>query len=398
MCLVSTTMAQDYSYLVPDQYKLRTIVIDAGHGGYDKGAVGYHKLEKRITLDVANQLSRELSLQLPGVKILQTRTSDQFITLKERAQFANRNQADLFISIHCNAGSKSASGSEIYVFGNSASQEAMQVAMRENNTIFIEDAYHSNYGGADPSQPMFYNYLPHGNAYSGQSRSLANYIQHALTTSGRANRGVKQAGFIVLKETVMPSILIETGFITNSREENYLASTRGQGEIVQSIVSGVKTYKAELDAEAERIMREKQEEIARLEAERLRREAEQAEARRQAEEERKRREAAEAEARRLAEIERLRKLESAWAWPSVRSLELEGENYMVQLVISKKYDEKEFPFENMVMSRIDVIDSYKYLIGPLATKEEAEKLHKEAQAAGFRNAFILRYVDGKVKR
>ena len=378
--IVTPAKSQDYSHLIPQQYKLETIVIDAGHGGLDNGAAGIRLKEKDVALQLAMGLGSLIKEQFPQINIQYTRTTDEFVSIHERAAKANHSGADLFISLHANAGVKNRLGTQVFVQGMHRTSESKDVAMRENNSILLETNAFIHYAGVDPSAEHIYNaYTFPQKPHISQSVQIANHLVNALRNNGKAAT-LNYGGFLLFKQTQMPGILIQAGYLTNSSDENQLANANGKSLIVRSVMNAIRAYKADLDAEGARILRTKQEEIQRLEAQRKKREAE------------------EAEARRLAEIERIRKSEAEWAWPSLRSLELTGEQYMVQLLISKSYDETEFPFENIIMSRIDVIDSYKYLIAPVSTKSEAQILHKQAQEKGYRNAYILHYRDGKIVR
>jgi len=206
--------------------ELKTIVIDAGHGGHDNGTSGTYNKEKTIALDIALKVGKMVEQQMPNVKVLYTRKSDKFVSLKQRAAYANRHNADFFISVHCNGGSKTASGTETFVLGLHRNKDNLQVAMRENNSILLEDDYNQHYGNFNPNSPEAYIIFNlYQDAHLSQSLDLASLIETEFkNTAKRRSRGVKQAGFLVLRETAMPSILVETGFLTNRNEENFMAS------------------------------------------------------------------------------------------------------------------------------------------------------------------------------
>jgi N-acetylmuramoyl-L-alanine amidase len=232
--------------------KIRTIVIDAGHGGKDSGASGKTYREKSITLKIALLLGGYIEKNLPNVKVVYTRNSDVFLELHERAQLANNKKADLFISIHCNSLEKrkvDIMGSETYVMGLHTAEENLAVAKRENSVILMENNYKQNYGGFDPNSPEAHIMLSmYQNAHLMQSTALANKMENQLISgSKRPTRGVKQAGFMVLRATAMPSVLIETGFLSNDQDEAYIGSQKGQVYIASAIYRAVREYVEEVE-------------------------------------------------------------------------------------------------------------------------------------------------------
>lgn len=230
-------------------FSFKTIVIDAGHGGHDSGCLGTFEKEKNVTLDIALKLGALIEKNMPDVKVIYTRKTDEFIELYERAEIANRNNADLFISIHCNANKNtSAYGTESWVMGLHKSEANLEVAKRENSSILLEDNYSKNYEGFDPNAPESYIIFSlNQSAYIDQSISLASQVEKEFDKDGRTSRGVKQAGYLVLWRTTMPAILIETGFLTNRSEEKVLASEDGQNQIAHSILDAVKDYRHSID-------------------------------------------------------------------------------------------------------------------------------------------------------
>lgn len=227
-------------------YKIKTIVLDAGHGGHDGGCNGStHSHEKDVTLKVVLALGKYIEEKYPDIKVLYTRKTDVFITLQDRALMANNNNADLFISVHCNSGPSKAYGVETFLMGLHVSQANLDVAKRENAVIKLEKDYQKTYDGFDPDSPeaIIALSLAQG-ANIEQSSFLASKVQEQLTSKlGRYNRGVKQAGFWVLYRTTCPSILIETGFLTNKTEEAYLTSSDGQNDIAKSIFHAFEDYR-----------------------------------------------------------------------------------------------------------------------------------------------------------
>jgi N-acetylmuramoyl-L-alanine amidase len=230
--------------------KIRTVVIDPGHGGKDPGAVGKNSKEKDIVLSVALKTGGYIKQNLPDVKVIYTRSKDEFIELYRRAAIANENNADVFISIHCNASkSKEASGSETFVMGEHRSQANLDVAMLENNAILYEENAEDEYGGFDLSATEAYIALNLvQSAYKQQSIQLAQKVQQQFTERvGRKDRSVQQAGFLVLYKTTMPSILIELGFISNPSEEAFLRSEKGQVFMSSAIYRAFKEFKTEFE-------------------------------------------------------------------------------------------------------------------------------------------------------
>ena len=228
-----------------------TVVIDAGHGGKDPGAKGTIINEKAINLGIALKLGNLISQKHKDVKVVYTRSSDKFIELDERAEIANRCKADLFISIHTNAVArgKSVHGTETYTLGLARTDENLEVAMRENAVILLEEDYQQRYEGFDPNSTEFYIIFEFiQNKHMEQSIGFASEIQKNFTSAKREDRGVRQAGFLVLRKTSMPSVLIEVGFITNRAEERYLASERGQRQLAQSISDAFDNYKRTFDS------------------------------------------------------------------------------------------------------------------------------------------------------
>jgi N-acetylmuramoyl-L-alanine amidase len=226
------------------------VVIDAGHGGKDPGTVGPKAREKNINLAVALKTGKYIKENLPDVKVIYTRDDDTFIELDERAKVANRNKADIFISIHSNwISDKRVTGAETFVLGQSKDDANLQVAMKENSVITYEKDYQTKYEGYDPnSVESFIIFSLMQNTYLKQSTEFASMVQSQFRDRiGRKDRGVKQAGFIVLWKTTMPSILVELGFVSNSAEELYLLSEEGQNYLASSIYRAFRDYKHTID-------------------------------------------------------------------------------------------------------------------------------------------------------
>lgn len=233
------------------RYKLRTIVIDAGHGGKDPGCLGAKSKEGEVTLKIALELGKTLNTYMPDVKVIYTRKTNNFVELHDRAGIANKNNADLFISIHCNAGPKHIYGSETYTMGLHTSKGNLEVAKRENDVVLQEDNYLQKYEGFDPKSPLAHIFFAQmQNAHLASSLILAEKIENQFKKRvGRNSRGVKQAGFLVLWRTAMPSVLIETGYLTNRDEEKFLNNELGQVYLASGIYRAIRDYREEMEKE-----------------------------------------------------------------------------------------------------------------------------------------------------
>lgn len=234
----------------PVKKESHIIVIDPGHGGRDPGAVGSISFEKDITLAIALRTGKYLEQSLKDVRVVYTRKSDEFVDLDVRSDIANKNNADLFISIHANSSDiHNVYGTETYVMGHSKDQANLEVAMKENQVILLEDDYSTKYEGFNPNSPESYiMFSLRQNIYLKQSTELASMIQTDYKNQiGRFDRGVKQAGFWVLYRTTMPSVLTETGFISNPNEERYINSKQGQDNIAIAISRACVDYINDID-------------------------------------------------------------------------------------------------------------------------------------------------------
>lgn len=229
------------------QAKSFTLVIDAGHGGKDPGAVGNKLKEKDINLRVALALGKLIEQNMSDVKVVYTRKTDVFVELNERAAIANRAKADLFISIHTNAsgGNFSVSGTETYTLGMHRASSNLEVAKRENSAIMLETNYEEKYEGFNPkSSESYIIFELMQDQYMKQSVSLAGMIQKQfVATAQRRNRGVHQAGFLVLRATSMPSVLVELGYITTASEAAYLGTEESTRQLSQSLFNAIKKYR-----------------------------------------------------------------------------------------------------------------------------------------------------------
>lgn len=355
-------------------YKIKTIVLDAGHGGHDTGCNGpSHSYEKDVTLAVILAIGKYIEEKYPDIKVLYTRKTDVFITLQDRALMANNNNADLFLSVHCNANpNKSAYGTETFLMGLHVSQANLDVAKRENAVIKLEKDYQKTYDGFDPDSPeaMIALSLAQG-ANIEQSSFLASKVQEQLTTKlGRFNRGVKQAGFWVLYRTTCPSILIETGFLTNKTEEKYLTSDDGQDELAKSIFHAFEDYKNTIEKGGKLIPPT------------------------------------------ISNSDNNIKEESEPSKPIIKTPVVVKETkivtadnntsskeimYKVQIKTSSqplpKSDKAFKLLEDLNYEKVSGL--YKYTCGPYDDYSEALKMQKKAKAAGYKDAFIAVYKNGE---
>ena len=314
-----------------------TVVVDAGHGGKDPGNTGNGYLEKKIALSIALKLGKKLENN--GVKVVYTRKSDVFVNLFERANIANRSNAQLFISIHCDSHTSQAYGAGTFVLGLHANQRNFEVAKKENSVIFFEEDYVNKYEGFDPNNPESVIGLTlMQEEYLDQSIVAASYIQNSFVNKlKRRNRTVKQAGFIVLKYTYMPSVLVETGFLTNNSEGAYLNSVRGQNEMADAIASAVIDYKNDF----------------------------------------------------------FQNLSTT----SLSNDRTESKtSYRIQIAASAKLLELK-PYNFRGLKSVDVVKDgnlYKYLYGKHNTLEDAKKSLDEAKKSGYQSSFIVKYEDNRV--
>ena len=239
------------STLQNSDFKVKKIVIDAGHGGKDPGTHGKFTKEKNITLTVAKKFGSYIKEYLPDVEVIYTRTNDTFVELEDRAAIANKAEADVFISIHANAISKpTIYGTETYVMGLHKSEGNFEVAKRENSVILYEEGYEEKYQGFDPNSAesvILFSLTQSANLEN--SLNLASKVESQFgKRAGRKSRGVKQAGFWVLWRTSMPSILVEIGYLTNANEEKELNDASVQANIASGLFRAFRDYKTEIEA------------------------------------------------------------------------------------------------------------------------------------------------------
>ena len=257
-------LSSNFLFSQVNSNKIKTVVIDPGHGGKDSGTMGTKRFkiyEKHVALSVSLKLGKYISESFPEIDVIYTRSSDVFLELNERTEIANNANADLFISIHCDGFTNpKPSGASVFVMGMSKLKANMDVAMRENAAIYLEDNYQQKYEGFDPKSPESYIVFSlMQNTYLNQSLKIAEEVENQFATrANRKSRGVKQAPFYVISRTNMPSILVECGFLTNPKEEEFLHSDLGQDYIASAIFRAFRTYKNNIEIEDYNLKNKKQ--------------------------------------------------------------------------------------------------------------------------------------------
>ncbi len=323
------------------------VVLDAGHGGHDSGNLGNGYKEKNIALNVTLEVGKELEKN-KDIKVIYTRKTDVFIELHERANIANRVDADLFVSIHCNAHSSQASGTETFVLGEKNTGRNFEVAKRENEVIFLEDNYEQHYEGFDPSSPE--STIAIGieqEVYVEQSIVLARKIEdNFINKAKRKSRGLKQASLLVIRNTYMPSVLIEVGFLTNNKEGAYLNTKSGQSKMAKAIKDAVLDYKKEIDQNVGSSI---------LGTEKL-------------------------------DTETVETLENL-------PLVYEGITFKVQIAASSKdLETKSYNFNGLSdISKLKVGKLYKYFYGSTSDYNKVKQLQEEAKSKGYTSSFVVAY-------
>lgn len=318
------------------------VVLDAGHGGKDSGTTGGNGyLEKDIALEIVLEVGDILE-EHDDVKIIYTRKKDVFLELMERANIANNADADLFVSVHCNANRSSQPyGAETYVLGLHRNKDNLEVAMRENSVIYLEEDYEVTYGGFDPNSAESYIGMTlMQEEYLDQSILLASLVQDNFTQElKRKNRGVKQAGFLVIRETYMPRVLIETGFLSNDKEGRYLNSDKGQEEIAEAIANAILEYKKALDLDLMEVS---------------------------------------------GDVSNETKI-------------YDGIEFKVQLAASsRKLEPAPYNFKGLKnVERTKEGKYYKYYYGSTSDYLEIQELHRKAQSAGYKTSYVVAFRDGE---
>ena len=321
------------------------VVLDAGHGGKDPGKKHNKYYEKNIALNIVLLVGKKLEKN-KSVKVIYTRKNDVFVELKERGRIANQANANLFVSVHCNAHNTQASGAETYVLGLHANKQNFEVAKQENSVIFLEENYQEKYEGFDPNSPESVIGLTlMQEEFLDESLLLASNIQLNFSSDLKlTDRGVKQAGFVVLHQTYMPSVLVETGFITNKKEGAYLYSKTGQEKVAQAIFEAIIKYKKHLD---ENIVVE------------------------------------------------LPKVKNKPIQNKV--IVVQGVDFKVQIASSaKKLPLKSYNFKGLKgVKRERIGKVYKYYYGKTSNYDQISNDKKTAKKTGFPSAFIVAFRDGK---
>ena len=357
-----------------------TVVLDAGHGGHDAGAVGSFSKEKNINLRFALLVGDMIKKNIPDAKVIYTRDKDVFVDLNERARIANRNKADLFVSIHTNSSKNAkANGMETFTLGVSKSKENMEVAMLENSVIKLEEDYETKYEGFDPNSVdsyIMFEFMK--DQYTDRSITCADFIQtKMIQTSKRNDRGVRQAGFLVLRATAMPSVLVELGFISNKDEEKYLNNNDNQVKLATAIFNGIKEYKHELDKKSGNSNSEELKNEVTEPAEEVKTENELG---------------VRSEELGVKE-ENKEKLENKKGEISSNS-EYEYEFFIQYLVSKNNYKEDNAVFKGHAPTKIlNENNLYKYLIGPFDVNTVFNKRNEITKH--FPDAFIVAYKEGK---
>jgi len=369
-------------------YKLRTVVIDAGHGGNDPGCLGEVINEKSVALGIAMKLGKYINENFPDVKVVYTRNTDVFIPLTDRARIANEVKADLFISVHANANPKREPyGTETYVMGVGTDMDRNTdiVKTRENSVIFLEKDYKKNYDGMDPNDPaseIIANMIQKEKL--DQSLYLASRVQTQFETRMKLlNRGVKQRVLYVMYRTVMPSILVETGFLTNKEDEKYLSSEKGQAYVASCIFRAFRMYKMQAEGRTS----------AEIKA------AEEADFAKQSAEIGKMPETLSVLAGKV-NVDTVKAPVETVATPKESKKIPEDTSdliFKVQLTSSSKKIELTSPkFKGLDHVQVYEGDgSFKYTAGKCKSMAEAAKLQKKAMEIGFKDAFVVAFYRGQ---
>ena len=357
------------------------VVLDAGHGGHDPGNLGNGYLEKDISLNIVLKAGEELSKD-PNIKVIYTRKDDTFVDLFKRGEIANQANADLFVSVHCNSHSSDASGVETFVLGIHKNKQNFEVAKKENSVIYLEDDYAQRYAEYDINSPESVIGLTiMQEEFLDQSIMLGKRLQDNFTKKlKRKDRKVKQAGFIVLHQTFMPSVLVEAGFLTNKGEGSYLNSSKGQGEMGKAIANAVLAYKADisgapgpretsLEIEDSEVAVNLPEETKPIQEEKK----EEPKPQSTSPVGIKKETVTPTTTNKSDVVFKIQLLASA------KNIPLNGQNFNGLDQLSRE------PFKNL----------YRYMYGNASTLEEAKRLKSNADAKGYTTSYIVAYKNGK---
>ncbi|MCO5248310.1 MAG: N-acetylmuramoyl-L-alanine amidase [Chitinophagales bacterium] len=362
--------------LKAENYNIKTVVIDAGHGGHDSGAIGPTGIqEKMVALQVALKLGEKIKRAYPDIKVIYTRKTDVFIKLYERSDIANKNHADLFISVHCNsATNRTAMGTETFVLGLHRTNEQFEVAKRENSVISLENNTEDMYGGFDPNAPETMIMLSLNlNAYLEQSMLFASKVQDEYTyRNKRQNRGVKQIGLAVLAGATMPGVLTEIGFISNPSEEKYISSDSGQEEISNAILDAFTNYKKAVENGPSGIVQP-----TRIETENTSPTTSPI-----------------TSTNTGSDTETVTTTQSTTSTTPIATNDV---NYKIQIAVtSKRLNINQHPYSKIKSLEYETVSNmYKYLAGGFKTFSSAQSELQKIKGLGFHDAFIVVYKNGK---
>lgn len=358
--------------------EVKTVVIDAGHGGHDPGCLGSSAREKHVCLSIALKLGKMIENYFPDVNVIYTRKTDVFVKLHERAEIANKNKADLFISIHANsAQSKSAKGTETFVMGTKYTEKNLEIAKRENAVILLEDDYQNKYDGYDPNSPVWNMIFGlYQQEYLAHSINLAQKVEHQFVTrNSRSSRGVKQRVLLVMYRTAMPSVLIEVGFLTNADEHKLLKNKSGQLQTSGAIFRAFLEYKREMEggtpleiASEEKNVFDNWKKIFAGDS---------------------------------AVIKQV-KPETISHHKEIK-VDTTGDGQLPDLLIKVQItsSSKKIPLNSRKFSKVEGVEEfedkgiYKYSIGQFEEISEAAKAQKKVQKKGFKDAFLIAFYRGK---
>lgn len=325
------------------------LVLDPGHGGRDPGCIGTRgTLEKDIALAVAKKTGELIQQYAPNIQVIYTRTKDQFVELYRRPQLANKKKADLFVSIHCNSAPDArAHGTETYTMGLHRTEANLRVAMRENEVILKETNYQEHYGNFDPRSPEAYiMFSLYQHAFLEESIEVARRVEEAFQQIGRKSRGVRQAGFLVLYKTAMPSILVELGFLTNPQEEAFLRSKEGQQRMALALYQALCSYFQYRDSLL------------------------------------------------LARKQSSAQPDTASAHTTTTTAENLPPGYYVQFLATRTQREPSTLALNNLPGKVWIIHTngwYKYLVGPYQRLRQARTIQRQLHSQGFPDAFVRKY-------
>lgn len=405
-------------------YKVKRVVIDPGHGGKDPGGIGtgrYKATESDVVLKVGLQLRDYINEYLPEVEVIMTRETDVFLKLIERTKIANEAEADLFISLHCNTvNDKRAYGSETFVLGMHKTEDNLEVAKRENKVIFLEENYEENYEGFDPRSPESMIALSMMQSeFLHQSITVAGLIQEQFRERvGRRDRGVKQAGYWVISRTIMPSVLVELGFLTHPKEEDFLNSEQGVSYMASALFRAFRDYKEIMEAgedeavekitqkvektqqRAEEIQDTKEQKTDELNADKTSKEEKVEKSDRDVvgsdqSDETKKIDEVEGQSKKGSDQDDDKEGNNSESALKKAAVKLENgvkpPEFRVQLASSvqpvKNYKEK---FKNAgEVDELQIEGSYKYVTKPLKTEEEAVNKQREVRKNGNKDAFVI---------